>query len=258
MRSEYSRDSGSGLARHSQEERLERLAGAVDADVGRRRGRQDAADRIERLGPGGGAVDELAVILTPLDRRSHVLGDEIDAAAVRIEDPVEIADVPGAEWTGEHRRITVVAVPPPEPGVVGDVAGALLEVTHQPTPLEDLGEQIRCLFARQVYPTELGDRVVAVVEEHPLVQLLGAVEADRGIDRMVTAHVEIADELVEEQAAERLVAAAVSSEQRALDDFGQVDQCEHGTVEIGEVSTQHVGFVLAEGLGDVHSHEELL
>ena len=187
-----------------------------------------------------------------------MFGDEIDAAAVRIEDSVEIADVPGAEWTGEHRWVAVVAVPPTEPGVVGDVAGALLEVAHQPTPLEDLGEQVRCLFARQVNPTELGDRVVAVVEEHPLVQLLRPVEADRGIDGMVAAHVEVADELVEEQPAKRLVAAAVPGEQRALDDFGQVDQREHRTVEVGEVSTQHIGFVRAEGLGDVHSHEESL
>ncbi len=103
---------------------------------------------------------------------------------------------------------------------------------------------------------ELGDRVVAVVEEHPLVQLLRAVEADRGIDRMVAAHVEVADELVEEQAPQRLVAAAVPGEQRALDDFGQIDQREHRTVEVGEVPAQHIGFVRGEGLGDVHSHED--
>ncbi len=187
-----------------------------------------------------------------------MLGDQIDAAAVGIEDPVEIADVPGAERAGEHRRIPVVAVPSTEPCVVGDVAGALLEVAHQPAPLEDLREQVRRLLTGQVDPAELGDRVVAVVEEHPLVQLLGAVEADRGIDRMVAAHVEVTDELVEEQTAQRLVAAAVAGEQCAFDDLGQIDQCEHRAIEVGEVPAQHVGFVRAEGLGDVHSHEESL
>ena len=57
--------------------------------------------------------------------------------------------------------------------------------------------------------------------------------------------VEVADELVEEQAPQALRAAAVAGEQRALDDLGQVDQCEHRAVEVGEVPAQHVGFVRA-------------
>ena len=187
-----------------------------------------------------------------------MLGDRIDAATVRIEDAVEVADVAGPERAGEHGRVAVVAVPTTEACVVGDVAGALLEVAHQPTPLEDLREQIRGLFARQVDTTELGNRVVAVVEEDTLVQFLGPIETDRCIDRVVAADVEVADELVEEETAERLVAAAVAGEERALDDLGQVDEREHRTIEVGEVATQHIGFVRAEGLGDVHSHDRIL
>jgi hypothetical protein len=48
-------------------------------------------------------------------------------------------------------------------------------------------------------PAELGDRVVAVVEEDPFVEFLGPVEPDRGIDGVIAAHIEITDELVEEQ-----------------------------------------------------------
>jgi hypothetical protein len=36
-----------------------------------------------------------------------------------------------------------------------------------------------------VHPAELGDRVVAVLEEHPLVELLGPLEPDGGVDGLV-------------------------------------------------------------------------
>jgi hypothetical protein len=50
-----------------------------------------------------------------------------------------------------------------------------------------------------MHAAQLGDGVVAVLEEHLLVQLLGSFEPDRGVDRLVAGHVEIAHELVEEQ-----------------------------------------------------------
>ena len=101
---------------------------------------------------------------------------------------------------------------------------------------------------------ELGDRIVAVVEEDPFVELLGAFETHRGIDRLVAADVEVADELVEEQPTERLRAAAVASEQRALDDLGQVHEGEHRAVEVREIPAQYVALFRGEGFGDVHSH----
>ncbi len=55
-----------------------------------------------------------------------------------------------------------------------------------------------------MHPAELGDGVVAVLEEHLLVQLLGAPQSDRGVDGVVAADVEVADELVEEQPAQAL------------------------------------------------------
>ena len=57
---------------------------------------------------------------------------------------------------------------------------------------------------------ELGDRVVAVLEEDPVVELLGPLEADGGVDRLVAGDVELADELVEEEPAQGLGASASS------------------------------------------------
>ena len=56
-------------------------------------------------------------------------------------------------------------------GVVGDVAGRLLQVGAEARALEDLGEHVRDPLAGDVGAAELGDRVVAVAEEDPLVQL---------------------------------------------------------------------------------------
>ena len=189
-----------------------------------------------------------------LDRRPDVVGDRGEHQAVGVEQAVHVADVAGAEAAGEHGRVAVEAVAAAEPGVVGDVAGALLEVAHQPAPLEHLGEDVRRLLARQVDAAELGDRVVAVLDEDLLVELLGPRHADGGVDRVVAGDVEVADELVEEQPAQALRAAAVAGEQGALDDLGQVDEGEHRTVEVGEVAPQHVGFVGGELLRDVGGH----
>ena len=80
-------------------------------------------------------------------------------------------------------------------------------------------------------------------------------ETDGGVDRVVAADVEIADELVEEQPPQALRAAAVAGEQRALHHLGQVDEGENRPVEIGEVPPQDVGLVGGELLGDVDRHE---
>ena len=129
-----------------------------------------------------------------------------------------------------------------------------LQIAHQPAPLEHLGEDVRRLLAGQVHAAELGDGVVAVLEEDLLVQLLGALQADRGVHGVVAADVQVADELVEEQAPQALRTAAVAGEQRTLDHLGQVDQGEDRAVEVGEVAPEDVGLVLGELLGHVRRH----
>ena len=173
---------------------------------------------------------------------------------VGVEQPVHVADVAGAERRPEHLGVAVVAVAAADARVVGDVAGRLLEVGHEPAPLEHLGEQVRCLLAGQVHAAELGDRVVAVLEEDPVVELLGPAKAHGGVDGRVAADVEVADELVEEEAAQALGRSGVAGEQRALHDLGQVDEREDRAVEVGEVSPKDVRLVGSELLGDVHGH----
>ena len=106
-----------------------------------------------------------------------------------------------------------------------------------------------------MHAAELGDGVVAVFDEHLLVQLFGALHPDRGVDSVVARDVEVADELVEEQSAQALGAAAVAGEQRPLHHLGQVHEREHRAVEVGEVAPQHVGLRGAELLRNVQRHE---
>jgi hypothetical protein len=130
----------------------------------------------------------------------------------------------------------------------------LLEVGGQPPPLQDLGEEVRRLLAGEVDPTELGHGVVAVLEEDLVVELLGPAQAHGGVDGLIAGDVEIAHELVDEEAPEALRAAAVAGEEGALDHLGQVDQGEDGAVEVGEVAAQDVGLCRCPLLGHVHRH----
>ena len=91
-----------------------------------------------------------------------------------------------------------------EAPVVREVAGRLLEVAHETAPLEDLGEDVARLLAREVHAAQLGDGIVAVLVEDLLVQVVGAVETDRRVDRRVARQVEVPDEFVEEQPAQAL------------------------------------------------------
>ncbi len=209
---------------------------------------------VERLGPDGLAVDEVRV--------GGVLGERAPgrspasgaAARRRCRTAGPCRRRSGCRGASQHVGVAVVAVAAAEAGVVGDVAGRLLEVGHEPAPLEHLGEQVGGLLAGQVDAAELGHRVVAVLEEDPVVELLGPAQADGGVDGGVAGDVELAHELVEEQAPEALGRARVAGEQGALDHLGQVDQGEDRAVEVGEVPPEDVGLVGRELLGDVDGH----
>ena len=110
------------------------------------------------------------------------------------------------------------------------------------------------MLHRQVGPTNLCHRVVAVLEEDPLVEALGPAQVHQRIladqvggDRG-DAGFGIGDELVEEEPTDRLGATAVAGEQRSLDDFGQVDESEHRPVDIGEEAGEHRHLVAGEAL----------
>ena len=143
-------------------------------------------------------------------------------------------------------RVAVVAVAEAvERRVVRDVARRLLEVGGEPRPLQDLRQQVRRPLARDVRAAELRDRVVAVAEEDPLVEL-GRALALGALDRRHLGHG--VGELVEEQAAQRARVARVAREQRALHRLRQVDEAEDRPVEVREVRREALALLLREAL----------
>ena len=102
--------------------------------------------------------------------------------------------------------------------------------------------------------TELSDRVIAVFKEDPVVELFGSFDADGGVDREVSAHIEIAHEFVEKQTAQTLVSARITSEQSAFDDLGQVHQSKDRLVQVGEIAAEDRLFVFVEFFDCVLRH----
>ncbi len=246
---------GEGRGPHAQEQLLVALPGAVDAEVGLGGRGQQAPDGVEGLGLHRRAPDEVAVARPLGVALGEVREEQWVQLGVGVEQPVHVAHVAGSERRLKHVRAPVVAVAAVgAPGVVGHVAGALLEVRHEPAPLEDLGQQVRGLLTGQVHPAELGHRVVAVLEEDPLVELLGPVEADGGVDGLVAGDVELAHELVEEQPPQALGAAAVTGEQGSLHHLGQVHQGEHRLIEVRDVPPEDGRLVGGELLSRVRGH----
>jgi hypothetical protein len=139
--------------------------------------------------------------------------------------------------------------------VVGDVAGRLLEVGGEAPPLELLGEDVRDPLGGDVSPADLGDRVVAIAQEDPLVEPrrplpLGPVEGAPGVG-------DVGGELLEEEAADGSRVARVAGEERALDGLRQVDQGEDRPVEVGEVGGEEGPLLLCEFLDRV-AHRAIL
>jgi len=103
---------------------------------------------------------------------------------------------------------------------VRDVARGLLEIGHEPSPLEHLGQDIGRALAGDVHTAQLGHRVIAVLREHALVELFGArgphgPGAGAGLETL-------AQELVEEKAAERLGGAGVAAKRAPLTTSGRL------------------------------------
>ncbi len=188
------------MGAHAQQQHLVGLPGAVHADVRQRCGGKQPAQSVERLGPDRLAVHEVRVA-GGLGEALREPGLELGKRrAVGVEHPVHVTHVPGPHRRLEHLGVTVIAVVTgAEPAVVGHIACGLLEIRHQPAPLEHLGEHVRSLLAGQVHSAELCHRVVAILEEHAVVELLGAPQSHGGVDAGVPGHVQLAHELVEEQ-----------------------------------------------------------
>jgi len=94
---------------------------------------------------------------------------------------------------------------------------------------------------------ELGHRVVAVADEHALVEVLGAADGDhvvvagRGCRQPVEARIRLVDELVEQDPAQAFFRPRVPREERPLDDLREVAQRKNRAIEVGEVAGQDGG-----------------
>lgn len=213
-------------------------------------GRQQAADRVARLGldrifPGSVGHPLGAGIALAEDRNEPMLQVGVGVEKRVHELPVEGAAGGGLDLGG--REVAVTALPLP---VVIDVAGTLLEVGGDTPLLDELGQQVGDLLAGQVSPAELGDRVVAEVEDHLVVEPAGAlrVQPARGAGACGVRRVD--PEFVQEEPPQALVGAAVTREQGALDHIGQVDEPEDGFVRVGEIVAQDRTFALGERFPD--------
>ena len=158
---------GERMREQMQHELLVRLAAAVDTDMRQRRRGSKPRTR-------SSAFARTARVCAPADsssRAGELTADPgrrlLEQAAVGLEDVVERALVLRTE-----AGVAVIAVPEAvELVVIGDVARRLLEIRGEPRSLEDLRQQVRRPLARDVRPAELRDRVVAVPEEDPFVQV---------------------------------------------------------------------------------------
>ena len=205
------------------------------------RSRSSALARIERLHAASGS--------SARGQRSaaHDL-DRLQAARVDREQLVHGAPAYG----GPSSFVAVVAIAAVAGGdrlVVGDVAGRLLEVGGEPAALQDLGEDVRDPLAGNVRASHLGDRVVAVAHEHPLVEARGALALD-SVERPLATR-DIAGELLEEEPPEGARVSGVTREQGPLDGLRQVDEAEDGPVQVGEMRPKDGLLLGGEGLDGV-------
>ena len=212
------------------DELLVGLAAREDPHVRQRRGGQQPAQQVERLGLDRARVRRLGDVGRP---REALRGPRLHARqriGVGVEQPVHRPRVFGPEL---GRAPVAVAGAAGHRLVVGDVARRLLQVRRQPRPLEHLGHHVRNELARDVRSAELRDRVVAVADEDALVERRGAL-ALAGVERGGAAG-DVVGELIQEQPAQRPGVARVAREQRPLDGLRHVDQAEDGAIQIGEV-----------------------
>ena len=146
------------MGAHAQQQRLERLAAAEQSDVRLRRGRQETAKGVERLRPDGGAVHAFGVVGAARVARREVLLHPRNPLGVALERGVHGADVLLAQRPGLELGGQVVAPAIVQAIGVGHIPRRLLEIGHEPAPLEHLRQHVRDVLARDVRAAELGDR----------------------------------------------------------------------------------------------------
>src|SRR5215210_3855243 len=234
---------GQGRGEQAQDEVLVGLPAREHPDVRQRRGGEQSAQEVERLGADRAAVGGLGL---PVAAREALGGPALDARerlGVGVEERVHSPFV-----LGPKLRVAPVPIAATRHvRVVGYVARRLLEVGGEPPALKDLGDDVRDPLEGEVRAPELGHRVVPVAEEDALVERRRALALDAA-RRASRPALEVARELIEEQPAERAAVARVAREESALDGLREVDEREDRSVEVREVGPKRGALLVGEGL----------
>ncbi len=241
---------------HLRDQVLEGAPVAEQPEVGERAGGKESAQQVEGFGTGRRLPRPVGLALFMRELLADRVGHRLHEPAVGCEQGVGRGLVVGMR----ELCPPVVQEPAVRTGPVeAHVAGRLLEGRDpDPAVLQRLGGQGRDLLDGDMRARELGHRVVAVADEHALVELLRPADGDHVVvgcrrGQAVEARLGLVDELVEQHAAEALLGAGVAGEQSALDHLGQVAEREDRPVEVGEVPPEEVRLDLGKLHGSVFS-----
>src|SRR3984893_14726639 len=134
--------------------------------------RQETSQHVQRLGAGRRLPCAVALFLLDWKSLANRLRERVDERAVGFEEDlggrlvVRVREL----WSAVVQKPTVAARP-----VEPNVPRRLLEWPDpDPAVFQRLGGQGGCAFDSDVGARELGDRVISVTDENPLVELFGA------------------------------------------------------------------------------------
>ena len=164
---------GERMLRQAHQELLVGLAGRVDPEVRARPGREDQPERVAGLRQDRLAIHEVGVTRRLRESLAVPGIQGLVHPPVRREDIVQQFDVVFLELGFDDLGRDGRAPTSPRTAVVAHVPRRLFEVRREPAPLQRLRQELRRLLAGQVDAAELRHRIVAVLHEDAVVQLLG-------------------------------------------------------------------------------------
>ncbi len=227
------------MREHPQQQRFECLAGTEQADVRRRRRRQQSAQRVERLGANHRPIHAVGIV-----RRLRILRAEMrfhrrNPARVGLEREVHRA----RELRGERRAARLRRARDTSSGRSVGRCTARSAWTARDTPSGGPTRapwsgcsrrlRTRCARCRAARPNRRRTRSARARTAGRRGRCPSAASRSRRRRH-------VAAELVEEQPAQRLRRSRIAREQRALDRLGQIGQREDRSIGVGEVRRERL------------------
>ncbi len=242
------------MRRQLRDQVLEGPAVAKQPEVRQRAGWEQASQKVERLGASRRLPRTVGLAFLLGEALPNRGGRRLDEPAVGLEERVGSGFV---LRVGELGSSVVEVAAVGSAAVEPYIASRFLERRDSdPAVLERLGGQRGGMLDRYMRAGELGDGVVAVADQDPLVELLRASHSDHVVIRRrrarkaVETGIWLIHELVEKHAAKALLGPRVTREERPLDDLRQVAEGEYRPVQVGEVAFEQAGL----GGAELHTH----